>query len=84
MNWKKLGTTHCINIVRIQSYSALYFPTFGPNTERFGVFPYSFQMQGSTDHNNSKYGHFSSSDSLRPKLKNLNFESIHELGKLLS
>ena len=33
---------HCVESVRIRSYSDLYFPEFGLNT----------------DQNNSKYGHF--------------------------
>ena len=39
------GQSHCVKIVRIQSYSGPYFPEFGLNT----------------DQNNSKYGHFSRS-----------------------
>ena len=26
---------HCVNTVRIQSYSGPYFPSFGLNTERY-------------------------------------------------
>ena len=37
---------HCVKIVRIRSYSVLYFPTFGLNT----------------DQNNCEYGHFFRSD----------------------
>ena len=33
-----LGTHHCVKSVRIQSYSGTYFPAFGMNTERYGVF----------------------------------------------
>ena len=29
---------HCIKSVRIRSYSGPYFPAFGLNTERYGVF----------------------------------------------
>ena len=38
-------TMHCVNSVRIRSYS-------GP------IFPYSVRMRGNKDHNNSEYGHF--------------------------
>ena len=34
---KQMGTLHCVNIVRIQSFSDPYFPAFGINTERYGV-----------------------------------------------
>ena len=37
---------HCVKSVRIRSYSDPYFPTFGLNTERYGV---SLRIQ-------SKYG----------------------------
>ena len=41
--------------VCIQSYSSLYFPAFGLNTERYSV---SVQMWENVDRNNSKHGHF--------------------------
>ena len=33
---------HCVKSVRIRSYSGPYFPSFGLNTERYGV---SFRIQ---------------------------------------
>ena len=45
---------HCVNCVRIRSYSDPHFPAFGLNTERFR--PYSVRMRESTDQNNSEYG----------------------------
>ena len=39
--------------VRTRSYSGLYFPTFGLNTQR-----YSVRMWENTDKKNSEYGHF--------------------------
>ena len=50
---------HCIESVRIQSYSSLRFPAFGLNTERYGVSKYSVRMRENEDRNNSKYGHSS-------------------------
>ena len=44
---------HCVNCVRIRSYSGPHFPAFGLNTERFC--PYSVRMQESTHQNNSEY-----------------------------
>ena len=38
----KRGYYHCVKSVRIRSYSGLHFPTFGLNTERYGV---SFRIQ---------------------------------------
>ena len=32
-----LNDKHCVKSVRIWSYSGLYFPAFGLNTERYGV-----------------------------------------------
>ena len=40
-------STHCVKRVRIRSFFGLYFPAFGMNTDR----------------KNSKYGHFSHSES---------------------
>ena len=48
---------HCIKSVGIRSYSSLYFPAFGLNTDS----PYSVGMRENADQNNSKYGHFSRS-----------------------
>ena len=33
-------SNHHVKKVRIRSYSGPYFPTFGLNTERYGVSPY--------------------------------------------
>ena len=41
--WRNIRQQHCIKFVRIRSYSSSY----------------SVQMRENTDHNNSKYGHFS-------------------------
>ena len=49
----------CVESVRIRSYSDPYFPVFGLNTERYGVFS---QMREKKDQNNSEYGHISRSD----------------------
>ena len=35
-----------------------FFPVFGLNTEIRSIYPYSVQMLGNTDQNNSEYGHF--------------------------
>ena len=32
-----LWLTHCVKSVRIRSFSGPYFPTFGLNTEKYGV-----------------------------------------------
>ena len=63
---KKACLLHCVKNVRIRSYSGPYFPTFGLNTERYGVSlrrisPYSVQMLENADQNNSEYRHFSRS-----------------------
>ena len=42
----KISHSHCVKSFQIRSYSGLYFPAFGLNT----------------DQNNSKYGHFLCSD----------------------
>ena len=35
------------------AFSGPYFPTFGPNTERYGsISPYSVRMRKNTDHKN--------------------------------
>ena len=41
--------------VRIWTYSGLYIPAFGLNTERYTVF---IRIRENTDQNNSEYGHF--------------------------
>ena len=48
--------------VRIRCYSGPHFPTFGLNTERYGVSKYLVQMPENADQNNSEYEHFSSSE----------------------
>ena len=63
---KEACLLHCVKSVRIRSYSGPYFPTFGLNTERYGVSlrsisPYSVQMLENADQNNSEYKHFSRS-----------------------
>ena len=35
---KILIYSHCVKTVRIRSYSGSYFPAFGLNTERYGVY----------------------------------------------
>ena len=35
---KKILVQYCVQSVRIWSFSGLYFPTFGLNTERYRVF----------------------------------------------
>ena len=49
---------HCVKNVHIRSYSGPHFSTFGMNTERYGISPYSVRMRENVDQNNSKYGHF--------------------------
>ena len=55
--------SHCVKSVGIRNYSGSYFPAFGLNTERYGVFspysisPYSVQMWENTGQNNCEYGH---------------------------
>ena len=34
---KLIKSDHCVKSVRIRSFSGLYFPTFGLNTERYFV-----------------------------------------------
>ena len=53
----------CVKSVRIGSYSGPYFPAFGLNTERYS--PYSVRMRENADQNNSEYGHFLCSVSLK-------------------
>ena len=43
---------HCVEIVRIRSYSILYFPAYGKKNYC------SVRMLENTDQNNSKYRHF--------------------------
>ena len=59
-------THHCVKSVRILSYSGLYFPAFGLNTN---ISPYSDRMPENTDQNNSKYRHFSRSAPLEGLLQ---------------
>ena len=55
-----LNSCSIIKSVRIWSFSAPYFPTFGLNTERYSS-PYSVRMREKLDQNYSKYGHLSHS-----------------------
>ena len=48
-----LNSSYCVKSVYIRSYSGLYFPSFGLNTER-----YSVRMRENTYQNNSEYGQF--------------------------
>ena len=54
-----LSTYHCVESVRIQSFSGSYFRAFGLNTE--SICRYSVRMLENTDQKNSKYGYFSRS-----------------------
>ena len=40
--WEELSIDHCVKSARVRSYSALYFPAFGLNTERYSS---SFHIQ---------------------------------------
>ena len=51
---------HCVKSVRIRCYSGPYFPAFGLNTERYG-------MWENADQNNFKYGHFLRNAKIRAK-----------------
>ena len=51
LNWKG---SHCVRSVPIRSFSGLFFPAFGLNTERYSV-------SQNTDQKNSEYGQFSRS-----------------------
>ena len=67
-----VAATHNVKRVRIQSFSGPYFPSFGLNTERLPVSPYSVQMRENTDQKyrllrtlqtfTDEYGHFLRSD----------------------
>ena len=61
---------HCVQSVRIRSYSGPYFPAFGQNTERY---PYSVRMRENTNQNNSEYGHILRNDKFLT-LRNLEAE----------
>ena len=57
------GTDLIINFVksvRVRSYSGPHFPAFG-----LSISPYSLRMCKNADQNNSEYGHFLRSDSVR-------------------
>ena len=55
---------HCVNSVRIRSYSGPHFLAFGLNTERyFASLHIQSKCKENADQNNSKYGHFSRSES---------------------
>ena len=54
--------THYVKRVRIRSYSATYFPTFGLNTKRYEAsFRIQSQCKENKNQNNSEYGHYSRS-----------------------
>ena len=60
MQWSKYyDAGHCVKSALIRSFSGLYFPTFGLNTEIY----FSVQMQENKDQKISEYGQFSSSGS---------------------
>ena len=61
---------HCVQSVRIRSYSGPYFSAFGQNTERY---PYSVRMRENTNQNNSEYGHILRNDKFLT-LRNLEAE----------
>ena len=48
----------CVKSVGIRSYSGPHFPTFGLNTERYCISPYSIRMWENADQNDFKYGYF--------------------------
>ena len=48
---------HCMKSGHIRTYSGPYFPSFGLNTERYGV-SLPIRMRENTHQNNSEYGHF--------------------------
>ena len=54
----QLWLLHCVNSVRIRSFSGLHFSAFGRNKSKF---PYSVQVPKNVDHKNSDYRHFSRS-----------------------
>ena len=65
-----LKHSHCVKGVCIRSCSGPYFPAFGLDTERYGVYgeiwgisPYSIRVRVNTDQNQNdfEYGHFSRS-----------------------
>ena len=55
-------TQHCVKCVQIRSFSGLYFPAFGLNTERYEI---SFRIHSECGkirtRKNSVFGHFSRS-----------------------
>ena len=57
---------HCVESVRIRSYSGPHFPAFGLILR---ISPYSVQMWENTDQNNCKYGHFLRSEYILLKLQ---------------
>ena len=49
---------HCVKSARIRSFSGMHFPTFGLNTEIYGVnLPIQSECGKIWDQKNSKYGH---------------------------
>ena len=57
-----LKVSHCINIVRIRSYSGPYFHAFGLNKERYSVSLGIVQIREDTDQNKPEYGHIPRSE----------------------
>ena len=58
-----MATTHCVKIVRIQSYFGPHFPAFGLNTERYsGSLCVQSEWGKMRDQSNPEDGHFLPSD----------------------
>ena len=82
---------HCVKSARIRNFSGPYFPTFGLNTERPRVSPYSVRMRENTAQKYSEYEHFSRSNKLPNKktrykrflLKFLQIDAILKMLKVL-
>ena len=65
---------HCVKSVHIRSFSGPCFPAWRLNTERyFSVF---IRIRENTGKKNSKYGHFSRSDSCICSKKIMNVKSV--------
>ena len=58
-------TYHFAKSIHIRSFSGLYFPVFGPNTEK-SISPYLVLMRENTDQKNYEY--FSLSDIYRESI----------------
>ena len=57
-------SNNCVKSVLIRSYSGPHFPAFGLNPE-WSISLYSFQIRENAGQDNSEYGHFSRSESLK-------------------